>query len=93
MFSGHEQVEVKEELVERRKDPAVSLQPGELGAGGDLLTGGQSSCSTSSYRRGQVHGAVLSPGATWQAHVKGSVLHRHTRLKISFLNSSVFELM
>jgi len=34
MFSGHEQVEVKEELVERRKDPAVSLQPGELGAGG-----------------------------------------------------------
>ena len=66
-------MEVKEELVERRKDPAVSLQPGELGAGGDLLTGGQSSCSTSSYRRGRVHGAVLSPGATWQAHVKGPV--------------------
>ena len=46
-----------------------------------------------SYRRGQVHGPVSSPGAAWQFHVKGSVLHRHTCLKISSLNSSVFELM
>ena len=40
-------MEVKEELVERRKDTAVSLRSGELGAGEDLLIGRQSSCSTS----------------------------------------------
>lgn len=42
--------------------------------------------------KGFVHRALMSPRGMWHIAGKGSVLFRNTPFKISFPNSSVFEL-